>query len=59
LHHTLDVDGDGYVSVDMTVQKPGGPLVLLQLECPTATVLLASEVGSGCKLGALPFDNEL
>lgn len=53
---TLDVDGDGYVTVDITVEKDG-VLRLLQLACPTAGNMAALQVGQSCKFESAPLDN--
>lgn len=53
---SLDSDGDGYVSVDITVRK-GDVLRLLQLQCPTAGRVLDLQVGRACKFDSTPLDN--
>lgn len=53
---TLDSDGDGYVTVDITVEKDG-VLRLLQLGCPTAGQMMELQVGHGCKYEGSPLDN--
>ena len=53
---SLDVDGDGYVTVDITVEKDG-VLRLLQLACPTAGNLTTLQVGQSCKFENAPIDN--
>lgn len=54
---TLDQDGDGYVTVDITVRKPNTTnLKLIQLSCPTAGKFLQIEKGQGCKFSQMPFN---
>lgn len=54
---TLDTDGDGYVTVDITVKK-GESLRLLQLQCPTRGEFMKIQKGDGCKYHQAPFNNE-
>lgn len=49
---TLDQDGDGYVSADITVRKIGttGPIKLLKLQCPTQGQFLQIQKGTRRKV---------
>ena len=55
---TLDSDGDGYVTVDITVQK-ADVLRLIQLDCPTAGEMMPTtgQRGQACKFKQTPLDN--
>lgn len=55
---TIDQDGDGYVSVDITVRKIGttSPLKLIQLQCPTQGVFLQFQKGQGAKFDSMAFN---
>ena len=55
---TLDGDGDGYVSADITVRKVGttAPLKLLTLQCPTQGAFLQIQKGQGAKFDSMPFN---
>lgn len=55
---TLDQDGDGYVSADITVRKIGTttPLKLLKLQCPTQGQFLQIQKGQGAKFDSMPFN---
>ncbi|MBS1722768.1 MAG: hypothetical protein JSS66_07230 [Armatimonadetes bacterium] len=54
---TVDTDSDGYVAVDVMVQKEGGDKHLVQLECPAAGDPLNFQKGSGCKYKQSPMEN--
>jgi hypothetical protein len=54
---TLDTDGDGYISVDITVRK-GDELRLIQLQCATRGEFLKLQKGGGCKYHQMPFDSK-
>lgn len=55
---TLDQDGDGYVSADITVRKIGTttPLKLLKLQCPTQGQFLQIQKRQGAKFDSMPFN---
>lgn len=53
---TLDTDGDGYVTCDITVTRSvGSTIKLIQLSCPT-TGNITLQKGEGCKFVQMPFN---
>ena len=56
---SLDSDGDGYVTADITAQKKGtNELRLIRLQCPTQGIFLQVQHGSAAKFDSMPFESK-
>lgn len=51
---TLDSDGDGYITCDISVRK-SEDIRLLQLDCPTTGNPFSFQKGGGCKFKQSPY----